>query len=304
VQLGLKHRDRRFEKEVYDRHCQGHTVFPKNQLVHALKDVGVILEPDEINGLLMESSNDVDYDQFLQAAKRFRKSSEWSGLLLLHELLADSLPKADGQHPLQVISMLSSREISHVCDAFSYGLKIQLQKSSEDLKSAFEKMAKVQEEQKSNNEERFHVDFTNMEVHNSSMEEVKVLRDNMRHLQILLALSPSDSKVLFKKMQGEHFNDSCPIVQNGKKCTTAAEEWDIVVNSDTTKDDTDKGRQIPNLDKIWSSDAAKGLLHEEVIALVLYTVKMVMCNLPFEKLSFVLAIITELYAFMSFLEVF
>ena len=256
-------------------------MLPNSQLIPALKEVGVILEPNEINDLLLETSSEVDFDQFSLLAMRLRKSNEWSGLLLLHELLADSLPKKDGQHPLQVIGQLSAAEISGVCEAFSYGLRIVLQKSSEDLKKAFEKFDQVQEFE-INEEERFNTASANPDVCDINInDEVKKLNEHLGQLQKLLEF---DSKIIiFRQMQAEH-NDTSPFTVNGSEWTTPKAEWDIVLCSDSSKNNAEKGRKIPNLDSLLKEYSSDGLLLEEVIALVLYTGKMVSKSLLLFKL--------------------
>ncbi len=88
-------------------------MLPNSHIIHALNDVGMTLESEEINVIFPNS--DMGFDQFSQAAVRLRKSNEWAGVLLLHELLANSLPKKEGQHPLQILIQLSAAEFFWGC---------------------------------------------------------------------------------------------------------------------------------------------------------------------------------------------
>jgi hypothetical protein len=71
----------------------------------------------------LDWTEDLDFNEFKQAAMKPTAFEQWASSLPLPQLLADALPREKGPDPIKLFSSLSDDQISDVCQAFLVGLK-------------------------------------------------------------------------------------------------------------------------------------------------------------------------------------
>ncbi len=252
-------------REVHARHSAGGPGVPWARLAEALGEVGVEMEPEAIGGP-PDGRGAVDLSQFERLARDLRGSNEWAGLLPLHEVLADALPRRAGQHPLRVLSGLSPGEVTDVCQAFLHGLDALLRALAGELRAAFEQTDALPP---GGAEAR----FSAPPGAGAPREEVGGLLADLAKLQLRAERAPPGA--IFDGMREEHRRDARPLPASAGRSTTPEAEWRAAVGSGPRTDDAERGRRMPSLEALMESDEAKGLRREEVVSLVLYTGHMV-----------------------------
>jgi hypothetical protein len=275
VDLGLQRRDVSFVKRIFARYSEGRPFLTSQELSSALNELGIDIEREDTMALFAATKcgEHVTAEEFLQLTRKLFKSNEWSGLLELHELLLDCLPKTSGQHPLIVISEFSSFEISCVCEAYCHGLKKTLKELSCQLKRAF-KLNKANKTglhmENDDNDVDSKVFMMPPEPELTGATEMKETLDTLLRSQFCLAQEPAS--VIFGHMETEHCNkpDSNMVF---KGSSTPRKEWDIVMECSREVYEVD--RIIPEINDLAMSKCGSLLTREEIISVVLYTGPMV-----------------------------
>ena len=70
---------------------------------------------------------------------------EWVKSLSIHELLADGIPRREGEHPLRTVSLLTKDDVHNIISEVSVEIEDVLIKHIETLKLAFGNMDKNSE---------------------------------------------------------------------------------------------------------------------------------------------------------------
>ncbi len=130
---------------------------PKDKVVVALKEFDLgskdIRENDVkdleliFNKLDINSDGKLDFGEFRAAVQSPSLLEEWARSLNVHQLVADAIPRKEGENPLMTASNLSSEDISKIADGVSEALQEILKVEVEKLRASFAKMA----EQDANN---------------------------------------------------------------------------------------------------------------------------------------------------------
>ena len=145
IRVGMQRRDESFLKEMFARKCaqQGTEPFiSRGNLSEVLQEVGIEVSVKETEVLFDEfdtdSNNGLDETEFIALVSKPTVSDEWARSLPLCELLADSIPREVGVHPLRTLSCLGAETIQVACECFSRALQQILMQRQADLRRAFQ----------------------------------------------------------------------------------------------------------------------------------------------------------------------
>lgn len=123
---------------------------PKDKLLVALKEFCIgskdITEEDLKNLEFQFSRFDrngdgkLDLSEFKYALRSPSHLEEWVRTLNIHQLVADAIPRKEGEDPLFTASKLSSHEISDLCTEIAQGLHKIISEGVEKLMHSFKTM--------------------------------------------------------------------------------------------------------------------------------------------------------------------
>jgi Ca2+-binding EF-hand superfamily protein len=156
VKQGFRKRSSQEIKRVFDHYADGdHTApstlhLPKDKLLVAMKEFSVgsrdITNEDLSNLEFLFSSLDqncdgnVDLYEFTHAVQKPSHLEEWVRSLNIHQLVADAIPRKEGEDALITASKLSSQAISDICTEIVEGLQILISDGVKKLRQGLECM--------------------------------------------------------------------------------------------------------------------------------------------------------------------
>ena len=108
-----------------------------------------VLTVDEVHYRIDRNGDGrIDFGEFSRSLKSpvvIDTVVEWVKSLSIHELLADSIPRRQGAHPLRTVSMLTKGDVRNIVSEVSVEIEDVLIKHIETLKLAFGNMDKNSE---------------------------------------------------------------------------------------------------------------------------------------------------------------
>jgi hypothetical protein len=156
VEQGFRRRNSKEVEKVFVENADGdHKVpstlhLPKDKLLVALKEFGIgskdITEEDLKNLEFQFSSLDrngdgkLDLSEFKHAVRSTSHLEEWVRTLNIHQLVADAVPRKEGEDPLFTASKLSNQAISDICVEIAQGLHKIISEGVEKLMHSFKTM--------------------------------------------------------------------------------------------------------------------------------------------------------------------
>jgi hypothetical protein len=145
IQEGSKRRKKENVRAVFDSHKTGELLTPSSVCI-ALKELGIVLQAEEISELLKSSDtnlNDDDglgFDEFSMLVSSSSPGLDFLRSLPLAELVWDGLPKEKGcagEGQLRQISNISPNDLEVAIQAITEGLGIMLHENVAALKKAY-----------------------------------------------------------------------------------------------------------------------------------------------------------------------
>lgn len=151
IQAGFNRRDKEYLLATFNKFNSNKTdkLITASSLSAALKDMGIAVEQEEIEELLL--SNDInndgglDLDEFSSLVSALSESPalEWARSLPLAEIVLDGLPKTDhdgckNKDRLRNLCNVSERELEVSCTAIMEGLLKTLKENLAVVKKAYD----------------------------------------------------------------------------------------------------------------------------------------------------------------------
>jgi hypothetical protein len=127
MRAGFQRRNEQFVHEIFDKYNSPDSAgLSKDNLVEALRDLGVSLSADEVQELFytqdLNSSGWISWSEFLVVVSRPSKMEQWAMTLPLAALLADCMPSMDDADPVQGISKLRFADMQAISACYNEGL--------------------------------------------------------------------------------------------------------------------------------------------------------------------------------------
>ena len=146
IRVGMQRRDESYLKEMFARKCVkeggAEPFISRGILCEVLQEVGIEVSVKETEVLFDEfdtdNNNGLDETEFMALISKPTALDEWARSLPLCELLADSIPREVGVHPLRTLSCLEAETIQVACECFSRALQKILIQRQADLRCAFQ----------------------------------------------------------------------------------------------------------------------------------------------------------------------
>jgi hypothetical protein len=117
------------------------TFIPKAQLREALSELDLEVTDEESANLFDEFDTDkgdgIELHEFESLLRKPRRPEDWARSLPLAELVADSLPRRQGEDPLRVLSEVTEEELIAMCHATYFGLERIMRQAIVELKAGF-----------------------------------------------------------------------------------------------------------------------------------------------------------------------
>jgi hypothetical protein len=280
VECGLRRRDSAFLRGVFSRLSEGRPFLTKHQLPQALNEVGIEIEGEDVcaRSAVADCGDLLTVEEFLQLTRKLYKSNEWSGLLDLHELLLDALPQSSSEHPLRVISELSTEEVSCVCEAYCHGLKEVLKKFSNQLRVALDQHFYSERDIEDSDKDKIERSKFALALpepgHTDVLDKMhEYPLDGLIRSQFKLA--QEHATVIYDNMETEHCRkpDSDIFFDSSSGETNPRKEWMAVIQCRSEVSTND--RKVPDISDLAISKCGSMMTKEEIISVVLYTGPMV-----------------------------
>ena len=156
MEHGFRRRDVKEVERVFSENADGDhgdpstLHLPKDKLLVALKEFCIgskdITEEDLQNLEFQFSSLDrngdgkLDLSEFKHAVRSPSHLEEWVRTLNIHQLVADAIPRKEGEDPLLTASKLSSQAVSDICAEIAQGLQRLISEGVEKLMHSYKMM--------------------------------------------------------------------------------------------------------------------------------------------------------------------
>ena len=270
IDMGFKRRDVAYVQQVFDRHMDASGVLPKEQALHAFRELGMnVKDARALDEIFFESNtssvNSLKFQDFWLAAQRPSPLQQWTTRMPLAQLLAEAFPPTCSLDPLKAVSTLCVEDLEVVIGAFVKGLRRLLVAATMELKRSYEILEAKKAVQKDGQAAfKFKIN-TVSGGHISDFHAGISGRVGTPHLDFENAI------------RMEHCiksGSSTPFTTpNYNITTTPKAEWQLVVSGDTANHDMRHGRRIPRIEDLLKSETvtASKLTRIEVIVVVLYT---------------------------------
>jgi hypothetical protein len=138
---------RRSDDEIRAVFCKCTTdgsMLSREQLCTALEMLGVHLpqDKDSLEALFLEIDTNKDnrfaLDEFMVAVRRQSFLQSWSRTIPWWQIVADSIPGQQGSETdLQLLVNFSDKEVDVICEAISYGVRLELADRVSKLKASY-----------------------------------------------------------------------------------------------------------------------------------------------------------------------